>query len=43
MVKECEKIMVLDKGEILEFDTYDNLLKNKNSKFFELYNESLIS
>ena len=43
MVKECEKIMVLDKGEIVEFDTYDNLLKNKKSKFFELYNESLIS
>ena len=43
MVKECEKIIVLDKGEIVEFDTYDNLLKNKKSKFYELYNESLIS
>jgi ABC-type multidrug transport system fused ATPase/permease subunit len=43
MVKECEKIIVLDKGQIVEFDTYDNLLKNKNSKFYELYKESLIS
>ena len=41
MVSHCEKILVIDDGKIVEIDTYDNLLNNKNSKFYALYNESL--
>jgi ABC-type multidrug transport system fused ATPase/permease subunit len=41
MVSHCEKILVIENGKIVEIDTYDNLLNNKNSKFYALYNESL--
>ena len=37
-----DKILVLDKGNIMEFDTPENLLKNTNSLFFELYNKSTL-
>ena len=37
MVKECNTILVIDNGEIIEFGTYSDLLKNKNSKFYSLY------
>jgi ABC-type multidrug transport system fused ATPase/permease subunit len=42
MVKKCKRIFVIDNGEIVEDDTYDNLLKNEKSKFYELYKESLV-
>ena len=41
MVSHCEKILVIENGKIVEIDTYDNLLNNKNSKFYALYNEIL--
>ena len=41
MVKKCKKIIVIDNGEIVENDTYDKLIKNKSSKFYNLYSESL--
>ena len=41
MVKKCKKIIVIDNGEIVENDTYDKLIKNKTSKFYNLYSESL--
>ena len=37
MVKECEKIIVMENGEIVESGRYNDLLKNKNSKFYSLY------
>ena len=37
MVKECQNILVIDNGEIIEFGTYSDLLKDKNSKFYSLY------
>ncbi|MCQ2816425.1 MAG: ATP-binding cassette domain-containing protein [archaeon] len=41
MVSECDRIAVVDNGEIVECDTFDNLLKNKEGKFHELYEENL--
>jgi len=34
--KFCDKIIVLDKGEILEVETHEGLMKNKN-KYYELF------
>ena len=36
-----DKILVLDNGEIVEFDKPDVLLKNQNSLFYELYHKSI--
>ncbi|CAG7730840.1 unnamed protein product [Allacma fusca] len=33
-IMDCNRIMVLDKGEISEFDSPDNLLKDKNTIFW---------
>ena len=35
-----DRVMVLDKGEIIEFDTPSNLLNDKNSNFFILSKSS---
>ena len=35
-----DKILVLEKGKILEFDSPKNLLENKNSYFYKLYEKS---
>ena len=37
MVKDCERILVIENGEIVESGTYLDLLKDKNSKFYSLY------
>ncbi len=37
-----DKILVLDNGSIIEYDTPQNLLNNKNSEFYSLYEKSLV-
>ena len=39
IVKECDRIFVVDNGEIVESGIYDNLFRDKKSKFHELYSE----
>jgi ABC-type multidrug transport system fused ATPase/permease subunit len=39
---DYDKIIVLDNGEIKEFDTPSNLLKNEKSFFYELFNKSTL-
>ncbi|KAI5959813.1 YCF1 [Candida pseudojiufengensis] len=38
-ILDSDKILVLDKGKVAEFDTPENLLKNKNSLFYALCKE----
>ena len=35
-----KRILVLNEGEVIEFDTPNNLMKNKNSLFFSLYKKA---
>ena len=37
-----DKILVLDAGEVKEFDTPSNLIKDENSLFHELYTKSTL-
>jgi ABC-type multidrug transport system fused ATPase/permease subunit len=39
-VMDCNRIMVLDRGSIVEFDSPQELLKNKSSQFYLLVKES---
>ena len=41
-VMNADKILVLENGEIAEFDTPKNLLNNKNSLFYDFYSKSLL-
>jgi ATP-binding cassette subfamily C (CFTR/MRP) protein 1 len=34
------RIMVLDKGKIIEFDSPNNLLEDKNGKFYSMVKDS---
>ena len=38
-VLSCDKILVLDDGYVKEFDTPQNLLKDKNSDFSQIYSK----
>jgi ABC-type multidrug transport system fused ATPase/permease subunit len=33
LVKDCDRIMLIDQGSLIEFDTVANLMKNKNGRF----------
>ena len=37
---DYDKILVLDYGDIKEYDSPKNLIENKNSLFYELYKRS---
>ncbi len=39
-LKDAEKIMVVDKGSLIEYDSHDNLMKNKGLYYY-LYNQQL--
>ena len=41
-VMNADKILVLENGEIIEFDRPENLLNNKNSYFYDFYSKSLL-
>ena len=41
-VMNADKIIALENGEIIEFDTPKNLLSNKNSLFYDFYSKSLL-
>ena len=41
-VMNADKILVLESGEIIEFDMPKNLLNNKNSFFYDFYTKSLL-
>ena len=40
MVKNCKKVIVIEQGRIVESGDYEKLLKNKNTHFYSLYEES---
>ena len=39
-VLNSDRILVLDNGEVVEFDNPKTLLANKNSMFYEFYNNA---
>ena len=41
-VMNADKILVLENGEIIEFDSPKNLLNNKSSYFYDFYSKSLL-
>ena len=41
MIMNSDKVLILDNGNLVEFDTMKNLLENKKSLFYDLYKKSL--
>lgn len=42
-ISSCDKILVLDSGNVAEYDTPDNLLRNVNSVFYRMYQENKVN
>ncbi len=41
MIDKCDRIIILDNGEIIEDDSLENIKENKKSKFYSLYNNMI--
>ncbi|KAI9627538.1 hypothetical protein H4Q26_017322 [Puccinia striiformis f. sp. tritici PST-130] len=39
-ILDCDKILVINKGKVVEFDSPDNLMKNKDSEFSKMCQEA---
>ncbi|WAR56973.1 hypothetical protein PtB15_8B17 [Puccinia triticina] len=39
-ILDCDKILVINKGKVVEFDSPDNLMKNKESEFCKMCQEA---
>ena len=37
MLKTCDRIIVIDNGEIVEIGSYNKLIEDKNSLFYSLF------
>ena len=37
MLKKCDRIIVIDNGEIVEIGNYNKLIEDKNSLFYSLF------
>lgn len=38
-ILDCDKILVIDKGKVVEFDSPDRLMKNEESEFYRMCKE----
>lgn len=39
----CDKILVIDGGEVKDFDTHENLMKKEDSLYYKLYNAQAVN
>ena len=39
----CDKILIIDKGEISDYDSHRNLLKKKDSLYYKLFNSQAVN
>lgn len=39
----CDRILVIDDGRVLDFDTHENLLKKKDSLYYKLFQSQAVN